>query len=934
MKSYRRLATLALTVLAASLRAWGAETEILWLSGHGPDDAVRWEFTVSHGRRAGEAATLPVPSHWELHGFGTLYYGHQTNRPPEQGRYARWFELPAGWRGRRIVLRFDGVMTDTAVTLNGRPAGPPHQGGFYPFEYDVTDLVRWNASNRLEVTVNKVSANPTVEAAERRADYWVFGGIYRPVRLEARPDPHIEHLALRAEAEGNFEATLRIRGDLARASLASLTVLAPAGEVAATLTAPVEPPGTGVTLRTRVEAPATWSAETPVLYTAIAELFQGSNRLHRLRRRFGFRTFEVRPGAGLFLNGRRILLKGVCRHSFRAASGRCLSPAQNIADVRRIRSLNFNAVRCVHYPPDESFLDACDELGLYVLDELAGWQTPPYDTETGRRLVRAMVERDAHHPSVLFWDNGNEGGWNAELDPEFARHDPYARPVLHPWAKFSGVDTDHYEPYRSVVAKLRDDSHVFLPTEHLHGLFDGGGGAGLEDHWALMCESRNAGGLFLWAFADEAVARPDRNGALDCDGFHGPDGIVGPHHEPEGSAATVRSVFSPVRLIAPPPGPLPEGYAARVVVSNAFSFLDLSALSFTWRLDQFGPGGPRCVTGRLTRAFAAPGTCATLAIPLPTGWRSFDRLALTASGPDNVEIQTWAWPVRPPETSLPVPPAASAPAITEHGGRIEIAAGGCRYHLRRSDGRLCALVANGVELPLANGPRAVPAPAASDLQRTVSVAALGAVVEVRSESGVAEAGSWIWTFFGDGSAALEFSAKPPAGELPFLGLTFDWPESEMRAVRWLGLGPFRVWKNRMTGPVWGEYELPYNDPLPAESWALPEFKGYFGHVRRFEILGEGAGIRFELFDRDLFARWGTPRRPAAHLAGYSAKAVEYTFPPFPEGDVSILVAIPPIGNKFCPADDGSPQGRPNVWSEPQYRIRLRLRPVRLPATAN
>ena len=133
-------------------------------------------------------------------------------------------------------------------------------------------------------------------------------------------------------------------------------------------------------------------------------------------------------------------------------------------DVRLIKEMNMNAVRMSHYPPDAHFLEACDELGLYVLDELAGWQGS-YDTPTATRLVGEMVRRDVNHPSILFWDNGNEGGWNTDVDGEFAKWDPQHRPVLHPWEKFSGIDTNHYE-----VMGLAPQSHKGPDDLHADGV--------------------------------------------------------------------------------------------------------------------------------------------------------------------------------------------------------------------------------------------------------------------------------------------------------------------------------------------------------------------------------------------------------------------------------------------------------------------------------
>jgi len=123
-----------------------------------------------------------------------------------------------------------------------------------------------------------------------------------------------------------------------------------------------------------------------------------------------------------------------------------------------------------------------------VLDELAGWQKPPYDTEIGKKLVKEMVTRDVCHPCILCWDNGNEGGWNRDLDNQFALYDPQNRTVLHPQESFNSVDTAHYRNYEVSLKKL-SSSTLYMPTEFLHGLYDGGLGAGLDDYWKAMYAS-------------------------------------------------------------------------------------------------------------------------------------------------------------------------------------------------------------------------------------------------------------------------------------------------------------------------------------------------------------------------------------------------------------------------------------------------------------
>ena len=202
------------------------------LSGHGKDDPVPWKFQCTSGANSGFWTNLPVPSQWDVLGFGTVHYQKDmTNAFDEKGLYEHEFTAPAGWAGRRIFLVFDGVMTDTAAKLNGQSVGPVHQGGFYRFKYEVTPLVNFGATNVLEVTVAKHSANKSVNNAERDADYWVFGGIYRPVYLEAAPPQFIERVAIEAKADGSFSADVYLNG-VTRANEVEAQVQTMAGDEA------------------------------------------------------------------------------------------------------------------------------------------------------------------------------------------------------------------------------------------------------------------------------------------------------------------------------------------------------------------------------------------------------------------------------------------------------------------------------------------------------------------------------------------------------------------------------------------------------------------------------------------------------------------------------------------------------------------------------
>ena len=189
-------------------------TELRYLSGTGSDQTVNWDFYCTAGMNSGKWTTIPVPSCWELQRFGKYDYGYARDsvRGKEQGLYKLEFSVPSSWNNKKVNIVFEGVMTDADVKINGKSAGPIHQGAFYCFKYDISSLLNPGEKNVLEVTVSKHSSNESVNAAERRGDYWIFGGIFRPVYLEALPKEHIEHVAIDAKANGIFSANVLATG--------------------------------------------------------------------------------------------------------------------------------------------------------------------------------------------------------------------------------------------------------------------------------------------------------------------------------------------------------------------------------------------------------------------------------------------------------------------------------------------------------------------------------------------------------------------------------------------------------------------------------------------------------------------------------------------------------------------------------------------------
>jgi hypothetical protein len=913
----RRLAFAVVFLLAGTLTR-GQETRVQYLSGHGIDDATPWEFYCSSGDRSGEWTTIKVPWCWDVAGFGKLTYGRlpkgekQSN---EQGKYRFKFNVPADWNGQTIELVFEGVMTDAQVWVNGQSAGAKHQGAYYRFKYDVTKLVKIGGENLLEVTVDKESANASINNAERRGDYWNYGGIFRPVYLQVVPKTHIERVAIDARGDGKFSADVVVAGNAE--SVRAQIVSAKGEAVGEAFSAPV---ANGLAkLSSSVASPRLWTAETPNLYFVDLTVMRGEKALHHVRQRFGFRTIEVRAGEGVFVNGKRAWFKGCDRHSFWPESGRATSEKISRGDIALMKEMNMNAVRMSHYPPDVHFLEACDEMGMYVLDELAGWHQA-YDTPTAQGLVRDMVERDVNHPSILFWDNGNEGGWNKEVDDDFAKWDPQQRHVLHPWAPFRGINTKHYPTYEQMV-KLAQGPDVYFPTEFQHALFDGGGGCGLEDYWEVMLGGKASAGGFIWAFLDESVKRTD--GTMDGQGNQAPDGIVGPYREREGSFYTIKEVWSPVVVT--------QVSERKFRVENRYDFLNAKECAFRWELRRLptaneGKAGYTVVAeGKIPSPDIAPHESAEISVEIPPR-ADADGLALRVDSPDGKELWTWVWPI---ERAHLTAKSKGSVAIGEDAEAIHTSAGGQSFVFSKKSARLTDVSIGGRAFPLVNGPR----PAFGEAELVgIEHHANGddQVIKATFHGNLSDIS---WRVHPDGSLDLDYEYSL-AGQFDYFGVSFDLAEESVKSMKWLGNGPYRAWKNRLPGGTLSVWENAYNNTMTGYSgWIYPEFKGYYAGVRWMEIRTTAGNILVEM-EEPMFVQMLRPEFPghpkphsattaATQAVKQSASLSANAWANFPDAGFSLLRGIAPMGTKFNVAQQLGPKSQQNV-AQGTYRGKARF----------
>jgi hypothetical protein len=898
---------LIIVILAFGLNpALAQETRDQYLSGTDKDHTVTWDFFINTGMKSGSWNKIQVPSNWEQQGFGTYNYYKDTQNPDEAGQYKYNFKVPATNAGKTVFIVFEASMTETEVRINGKSAGPVHQGGFYRFKYDVTSLLNFGGYNLLEVTVKKRSSNESVNQAERKADFWLFGGIFRPVYLEIVPHTYMDRIAINAKADGalNIDAfpVNAAEGTILKARVYKLN-----GEaVGSPFYAKIVPGQMKATLHQQINGILPWNPESPNLYYVIVSLNNKKGTIvHQIKQRLGFRTAELRLNDGFYVNNKKVIFKGVCRHSEWPETARALSKDISLMDVMLMKEMNMNAVRMSHYPPDQHFLDVCDSLGLFVLDELTGWQAK-YDTIVGRKLIRELVVRDVNHPSIVIWDNGNEGGWNTDLDGDYAKYDPQSRLVIHPWEKFNGTDNKHYPDYNYIQNSVLYGKEVFFPTEFMHGLEDGGQGSGLDDFWSLMLKHPHAAGGFLWSFHDEGVARTDRNGQIDIQGNAAPDGILGPHREKEASYFTIKEIWSPIQIGSKD---LPQNFDGKLPVENRYIYTNLSKCNMEWKLVSLplphqNNAQPKVdAAGHLRSPFIGPGETGTIQIPLPTTWKSSDVLYVTTYDQYKNELFTWSWPIRSPGSvlnKLNSKPKAKIEA-TETDESLVIKTDGLSYYFDKKTGCIQKVVNARSDISLSDGPLVAGAKHSLKMLNHYQVGQdiiVEPIYTGNSQFNVK------WTFTPGKPARLDYQYAL-RGELDFMGITFKYPEEKVTGMEWEGRGPYRVWKNRLKGQQFGVFHKAYNNTITGESWNYPEFKGYHADVYWVTIENKESPFTIYTTQSGTFLEMLKPAKPAGATN-------DNTNPPFPDGNIGFMDAISPMGTKFQSADKLGPQSQKNI----------------------
>ena len=510
------------------------------------------------------AVELPFdPRGSENHGSKAIGQNFPQN---SVGWYRKTFTVPKEDQGKRIEIEFDGVYRDSAVWLNGFLLGV-EPSGYSSFHYDMTDYLNYGGPN-----VIAVRANATLEEG------WFYegAGIYRHVWLTKTDPVHVAHdgtfvtttvadpLVSHPDAEVTAAATIQNDREKAATITVEEQIQDADGKVLASATSvPESVSGKGshdFSLELRVRDARLWAIDTPYLHTLTTIVREEGVVVDRYTTNFGIRTIRFDPKKGFFLNGRHVELKGTADHQDHAGVGIAIPDTLNEFRVERLKAMGSNAIRTAHNPPTPELLDACDRLGMLVIDENRMMGTTPdlYDH------LKRLILRDRNHPSVILWSVGNEE-WalensvygeriTGEMQAFVKRIDATRRSTVALSSSGRGdslttdvfgfnyhiqhdIDAMHKRfPDRPIVATEESSSaHTRgtyfddLPHQHLvaYDYETTGKHASVEDAWRFQLARPFSSGLFYWTgfdyrgetspFGWPAISSP--TGLLDTCGF-------------------------------------------------------------------------------------------------------------------------------------------------------------------------------------------------------------------------------------------------------------------------------------------------------------------------------------------------------------------------------------------------------------------------------
>ena len=554
---------------------------------------------------------IQVPGVWELNGYGDPIYvnvgypwrSQYKNNPPyvptvnnHVGTYRKEIELPADWKGRQIMAHFGSVTSNMYLWVNGKFVGYSEDSKLEA-EFDLTKYLR-PGKNIIAFQVFRWCDGTYLEDQ----DFFRYSGVGRDCYLYTRTANHIEDIRITPDLDAQYkDGTLQIDIHMKGKGTVDLKLLDKEGKEVTT----AQVKGSGKqTASMTVSNPAKWTAETPNLYTLVANLQENGKIIESIPVKVGFRKIELKNGQ-ILVNGQAVLFKGADRHEMDPDKGYVVSRERMIQDIKRMKELNINAVRTCHYPDNNLWYDLCDEYGIYVVAEANveshgmgyGDETlakNPLFAKAHLERNQRNVQRGYNHPSIIFWSLGNEAGFgpNFEACYKWIKAEDKTRAVQYEQAgtnEYTDIFCPMYYSYESCENYSKGNiDKPLIQCEYAHAM--GNSQGGFKEYWDLVRKYPKYQGGFIWDFVDQSARWYTKDGKEfygyggDFNRYDASDnnfqnnGLISPDRVPNPHAHEVGYIYQNIWV---KPVDLQKG---EISIYNENFFRDLSDFYAEWQL--------------------------------------------------------------------------------------------------------------------------------------------------------------------------------------------------------------------------------------------------------------------------------------------------------------------------------------------------------------
>jgi beta-galactosidase len=559
--------------------------------------------------------SILVPGDWDMQGFGENTY-QDVNEGT--GLYRTQFKISAGWKGRQTFILFDGILYASKFYVNGKYVGS-WASGYNPVIFDISKYLKEDKENILAVEVYSKAKGTDFD----EHDAWCYYGIFRNVNLFSLPQTHIKDYTFTTTLDEDKNAHVSVKAVIESTSNIKNISLdgeltSKDGKVKKNFILHLEKNGNESywNVDLVVERPDLWTAETPNIYSLTLKLFESGNEQQTINEKVGIRQVTIKD-AQLLLNGTPIKLRGVDIHQTSPDLGNAFTDEYLLRDFNLLKKININFVRTSHYPPHPRFVEMCDSMGFYVMEEVPFGGGKAHLTDTSYQnilLSRAYstLKRDKNHPSIIVWSVGNENPVT-ELTCNTAKYvkslDP-TRPVCFPETgqyfrennqkipEYIDIYAPHYTTPSELQNYINRLNRPIIVTEYAHSLgldFDM-----MQNVWELMYNNKITAGGGVWDFTDLGILKKsktpvdknaftsnvwlDKFNYYDARSTKGSDGITYANRVPQPDYFEVKNVYAPVRVNIDSHKIKMGKQTLTIPIENRFDFTNLSKIKCVYGL--------------------------------------------------------------------------------------------------------------------------------------------------------------------------------------------------------------------------------------------------------------------------------------------------------------------------------------------------------------